>query len=164
MDATDVLELLDCLDRAGVRVWLDGGWGVDALLRQQTRDHDDLDLVASLGDVPKLEEALGRGGFATTGGGAPKSFEMTDQAGRQVDVHPVTFTSSGDGVYLMQNGDEWIYPASGFEGVGQILGTAVRCLTPEVQLLCHEGYELPAEHRQDVAALRERFRLPSAGR
>lgn len=28
-----------------MRVWLDGGWGVDALLGRQTRPHDDMDIV-----------------------------------------------------------------------------------------------------------------------
>ena len=45
MLAHDVLEIVARLDAAGVRVWLDGGWGVDALIRHQTRDHEDLDLV-----------------------------------------------------------------------------------------------------------------------
>jgi hypothetical protein len=30
LEAPDVLAILDRLDRAGVVVWLDGGWGVDA--------------------------------------------------------------------------------------------------------------------------------------
>ena len=33
------------LQSAGVRVWLDGGWSVDALLGEQTRPHADLDLA-----------------------------------------------------------------------------------------------------------------------
>lgn len=28
----DVLHVLDLADTAGARLWLDGGWGVDALL------------------------------------------------------------------------------------------------------------------------------------
>jgi hypothetical protein len=32
-------------------------------------------------------------------------------------------------------------------------------LTPEVQLLCHVGYEPDANDRRDVAALSERFGL-----
>jgi lincosamide nucleotidyltransferase A/C/D/E len=41
----DVLEVLDILDADGVMHWLDGGWGVDALLGVQTRPHADLDLA-----------------------------------------------------------------------------------------------------------------------
>jgi hypothetical protein len=45
LDASDVLEILDRLDRAGLTVWLDGGWGIDALLGRHNRPHEDLDLV-----------------------------------------------------------------------------------------------------------------------
>ena len=54
-----VCSILDCLERAAVDVWLDGGWGVDALLGAQTRPHGDLDVIVSQRDVPRLCEALG---------------------------------------------------------------------------------------------------------
>ncbi|HSP55104.1 MAG TPA: hypothetical protein VLS25_05900 [Dehalococcoidia bacterium] len=47
MTAGDVVRVLDALAEAGTTVWLDGGWGVDALLGEETREHDDLDLVVS---------------------------------------------------------------------------------------------------------------------
>jgi lincosamide nucleotidyltransferase A/C/D/E len=161
MQAEEVVELVDCLERAGIAVWLDGGWGVDALVGEQTRDHDDLDLVARLDDVSALQDALARRGYALAGGEAPMSFELTDGVGRQVDVHPVAFTNAGDGVYRMRNGEDWIYPASGFEGVGRVLGRRVRCLTAEVQMLSHTGYEPGANHAHDVTALSRRFGIPA---
>ena len=45
MLADDVALVVTALAEAGVAAWLDGGWGVDALLGEQTREHDDLDLV-----------------------------------------------------------------------------------------------------------------------
>ena len=42
---TQVLAVLDEIEALGVRAWVDGGWGVDALLAEETREHDDLDLV-----------------------------------------------------------------------------------------------------------------------
>ena len=51
MRAQDVLEIVAYLDAAGVRVWLDGGWGVDALLGEQTRPHKDLDIVVEQGST-----------------------------------------------------------------------------------------------------------------
>jgi lincosamide nucleotidyltransferase A/C/D/E len=41
----DVLDLYSKLDRIGIKIWLDGGWGVDALLCKQTRLHSDLDII-----------------------------------------------------------------------------------------------------------------------
>ncbi len=162
MEAEEVVAIVEALERSGVRTWLDGGWGVDALLRGQTRPHDDLDLVVALADVPMLKELLVQRGYALGGGGAPMSFELVDTEGRQVDVHPVSFNERGDGVYLVRTGEEWSYPAAGFAGTGRVLDREVRCLTAEVQVLCHEGYELSADDLQDLEALREAFgvRLP----
>lgn len=53
----------------GITVWLsDGGWGVDALLGEQTRPHNDLDLVVSLDGIPALRDVLGEQGFASLKG------------------------------------------------------------------------------------------------
>jgi lincosamide nucleotidyltransferase A/C/D/E len=157
MAADHVVQLLDRLEQAGIDVWLDGGWGVDALLSAQTREHDDLDLVASLSDARPLIETLALEGYEHVAGALSTNFVLLDDVGRQVDVHPVAFTETGDGVYRMQNGEDWIYPASGFSGEGRVLGRAVRCLTAETQVLCHTGYELHDSDYHDMHALRDRF-------
>jgi len=159
MSAEDAAALVDLLERAGVDVWLDGGWGVDALLGEQTRPHDDLDLVVPLAHVPTLEEALARRGYGLAGGGAPMSFELTDADGRQVDVHPVVFDDGGGGVYRLRTGEDWVYPAEGFAGNGTVAARPVRCLTPEVQVLCHAGYDLDEDDQRDLRALADRFDL-----
>lgn len=38
-----------------------------------------------------------------------------------------------------------------------MLGRGIRCLTAEVQVLCHQGYELDADDVHDLEALREAF-------
>ena len=45
MDAPSVIRIVDRLERDDIDVWLDGGWGVDALLGKETREHDDLDVA-----------------------------------------------------------------------------------------------------------------------
>jgi hypothetical protein len=52
MSITDVHEVLGALDDAGVPVWVDGGWGVDALVRMQSREHGDLDLAIDVARLP----------------------------------------------------------------------------------------------------------------
>lgn len=61
--ASDVLSIAEHLEAAGVTTWLDGGWGIDALLQEQTRPHDDLDLVMALTDADAATEALAPLGF-----------------------------------------------------------------------------------------------------
>jgi lincosamide nucleotidyltransferase A/C/D/E len=159
MTAATVVELLDRLDGVGIDAWLDGGWAVDAVLGAQLRPHDDLDLVIRLSDVEALVGVLASRGYEHVNGMPPGSFELVDPDGRQVDVHPVVFRPNGDGAYVTESGEIWIYPASGFSGVGVVSGHEVRCLTPEVQMLCHAGYEPHRASYDDVWALAERFGL-----
>lgn len=161
MDAGRVVDLLALLGGRGIGVWLDGGWAVDALLGEQTRPHDDLDLVSRLDDSAGIVAALGERGYVPAGGGAPHSFELVDREGHQVDVHPASFRPNGDGVYRMENGEDWTYPAAGFAGVGRVLGCEVPCLSPEVVLVNHTtGYALDEAHQRDVRRLGERYGLP----
>ena len=158
MDAARVLDILSHLKGTGISVWLDGGWAIDALLGKQTRPHDDLDLVSRLEDSTRIEEALGERGYVLAYGAPPQSFELVDSKGHQVDAHPASFGPNGDGLYRRENGEDWVYPAAGFEGRGRILGREVPCLTAEVVMLNHTtGYALDVAHQQDVRALSEHY-------
>jgi lincosamide nucleotidyltransferase A/C/D/E len=158
MTATALVELLHLFESAAIPVWLDGGWGVDALLQTQTRPHKDVDLVLAVADVPKLRKLLAAGGFAVREGKPPHSFVLTNGAGLEIDVHAVTFDSTGNGVYRMQSGADWVYPAEGFCGCGVVGGTTVRCLSPAVQVLGHANGYVPVEKDfRDMELLAERF-------
>ena len=54
MTMRTVIDLYQGLTERGIKIWLDGGWGVDALLRQQTRQHGDVDMIVQKKDVFKL--------------------------------------------------------------------------------------------------------------
>jgi lincosamide nucleotidyltransferase A/C/D/E len=157
MDAASVLAIVDRLAAAGITVWLDGGWGVDALLHEQTRPHADLDLVVAAADVAPAIDRLSMDGFAVVEDELPTRAMLTDHGGRRVDLHPVVFDAGGGGVQTLQDGRTWRYPPEGFAGAGVVGGRAVRCLTPEVQVLCHLGYEPDDDDRQDMARLHARF-------
>ncbi|HEX8174652.1 MAG TPA: nucleotidyltransferase family protein [Pyrinomonadaceae bacterium] len=160
MSSAALIELLLLFESAGIPVWLDGGWGVDALLQRQTRTHKDVDIVLPVKDVPKLRELLSAKGFAVREGKPPDSFVLADGAGLEVDVHAATFDESGNGIYRMQNGEDWVYTAEYLSGQGKIDGKSVRCLTPEAQVSCHaHGYTLAENDYRDMELLAERFRL-----
>jgi len=161
MTAEDVAQTLDRLDRAGVEAWLDGGWAVDAAVGEQSRPHLDLDLIVALDDVPAMVEGLGQDGYELVRGELASNFVLRDASGREVDVHPVRFDDAGDGIYRMENGDDWVFPAIGFTGVGRVGGRRVRCLTPEVQVLCHStGYEPEEDDVRDMLLLHDRLGIP----
>jgi lincosamide nucleotidyltransferase A/C/D/E len=160
MIPTALVELLRLFESAAIPVWLDGGWGVDALLQTQTRPHKDVDVVLPVAHVPKLRELLAARGFAVREGKPPHSFVLTNGAGLEVDVHAVTFDGAGNGVYRMQSGEDWVYPAEGFNGRGLVEGVAVRCLSPAAQVLGHAHGYVPAEKDfRDMELLAERFRV-----
>jgi len=99
MTSTTLAELLQLFERAAIPVWLDGGWGVDALLQTQTRTHRDVDIVVPVADVPRLQELLALRGFAVREGKPPNSFVLANDAGLEVDVHAITHDDDGNGVY-----------------------------------------------------------------
>ena len=96
-------------------------------------------------------------GYEPVAGGAPKSFVHVTADGRQIDVHPVTFAGDGSGIYVMDNGATWTYPAQGFSGRGRVLGRQVCCLSPEAQVLVHAGYELDDKDYRELWLLHQRF-------
>lgn len=63
MPAKDAVGLYRLFDRRGITVWIDGGWGVDALLGHQTRKHEDLDVALRHSDVTALRKLLDGFGY-----------------------------------------------------------------------------------------------------
>ncbi len=159
MCAEDVLEVIAYLEAAGVAVWLDGGWGVDALLDEQTRPHDDLDVVIAAAQLDVARDALHEIGYAMTIDELPTRCVLADAADRRIDIHPVTFDRESGGIQRLPDGGTFRYPPEGLAGVGQIAGESLRCLTPELQLRCHLAYEPDDDDRHDVCLLCERFGL-----
>ena len=59
----------------------------------------------------------------------------------------------------LQSGTHGVYDAAGLTGRGVIGRREVRCLSPELQLRFHDGYEPDDDDRHDVLLLVERLRL-----
>jgi lincosamide nucleotidyltransferase A/C/D/E len=166
MTAKDVTDVLDWLDRAGIRAYVDGGWGVDALIGEQTRRHADLDLALDRDGLDTARRALEEQGFkhdTTIEPGLPARLVLRDEQGRQVDFHPLLFDQRGDGwQQLSESGKAWgRYPADDLDASGVIAGREVRCLSPQLQLRFRMGYEWSERDEHDVRLLAERFGLSS---
>ena len=166
MTSTDVCELYGRFRDLGLEVWIDGGWGVDALLERQTRPHDDLDIVVQQKDIPKLRRLLEGEGYREVprDDTSPWNFVLGDDQGREVDVHAVVFDSKGNGLYGPAEKGV-MYPAGSLDGAGLIEGKTVRCIAPEWMIRFHSGYVLKDKDTWDVAALCEKFGIdnPLAG-
>jgi lincosamide nucleotidyltransferase A/C/D/E len=157
MNAADVMEIVSMLEDAGARVWVDGGWGVDALLGEVSRAHSDLDLVISTDDVELARSVLTGVGFSQVlRDWLPTALAVADDKDREVDLHPVTPTPDGGGDQRLPDGETFHYPPP---VVGFIAGRQVRCVDVETQVLCHLGYETTDKDRGDMRRLREHFNI-----
>jgi lincosamide nucleotidyltransferase A/C/D/E len=158
MIAADVLELARALEREELGFWVDGGWGVDALLGEQTRAHRDLDLVMKVADVPRLRKLLADRAYV------PKvrdddrdwNFVLSDDLGHEIDVHVIALDAEGNGIYGPSELG-LMYPAESLKWTGSIGGATVPCISPEFQVASHSGYDLKQKDLDDVAALCDRF-------
>jgi lincosamide nucleotidyltransferase A/C/D/E len=134
------------LDAAGIDAVLDGGWGIDALLGEQTRPHSDLDLAVAReqrtgcwlrGDLGRAQTALARLGF-----------------------HPLVFDGEGNGWQELGEGRWGLYPAEGLAGEGVVGDRRVRCLTAQLQHRFLLGLSSNADDVRDLRLLAGRFDLP----
>ena len=153
LDATSVVELYDLFEQHELEVCIDGGWAVDALLGEQTRAHDDLDIAMPHRHVPMLRERLAPLGFRERlrDDSWACNFVLADAQGRELDVHSYTLDSAGNNVHGVP------YIAEQLTGNGLILDRRVRCIPPEWLVRFHTGYDIDEKDFQDVSALCKRF-------
>lgn len=153
----DAIEIINEAEKHGIAVFLDGGWGVDALLEEQTREHNDIDLFMEKRHAETFVSLLKQKDFNEV----PKEYTTPahtiwqDARNRIVDLH--LYESAGDDSFLFEGNR---YPADTFSAVGRIAGKEVCCIPPREQVLFHCGYESDANDLHDVKLLCERFGIP----
>jgi len=160
MTAADVISLYTELENLKIPVWVDGGWGVDALLGEQTRPHQDLDIAVQQRDIPQLRALLEVKGYKEIKlqDARPWNFVLGDESGREIDVHVIVLDTNGDGVYgPVENG--MVYPSASLSGSGVIQGHTVKCISAEWAVKFHTGYQLKVKDFVDVTALCEKYGL-----
>ena len=159
MTLADVLELLNLADEARAELWVDGGWAVDAVLGEQTREHNDLDILIERRYERAFAEALRLHGFRPVGRSDTRAWNyvLGDDHGREVDFHVIECRPDGDWDYGPHGGPpEDVIPGHALSGQGLIGSRHVRCVTPEEQVRYH-GYGVDDNDWSDVQALCARF-------
>lgn len=116
MTPADVVDFYTELENLGIKIWIDGGWGVDALLGKQTRSHRDLDIAIQEKDVPKLRELLGAHGYKQVREDNKWNFVLGDDNGREIDVHSFIFDDKGNVI------EGIMYPADSLTGTVALAG------------------------------------------
>ena len=148
---------LNLFDELDITVWIDGGWGVDALLGEWTREHQDLDIMISWEDSAILTAALYQHGFVDihTDDRKDRNFVMGHQLHGRIDFHVIELTEGG-AVYGPGEIDR-VITESELSAVGLIGGREVRCLSVDYQVRSHAGYTLQDTDFADMRALQEKF-------
>lgn len=158
MTEDDVLAVVDVLEERAILVSVAGGWAIDALVGRVTREHGDLDLAIDTTLVDRAIGVLGRIGLRVDLDERPARLTLGDGR-RAIDLHPVAWGSDGTGIQDGFAGERFTYPPGSTDAAGRIGGRTVRCLTPELLIAFHLGYEPRPIDRQDMAALARQFDL-----
>jgi lincosamide nucleotidyltransferase A/C/D/E len=162
MDASAVVALYRALEAAGIPVWIDGGWCVEALIRRPLRAHDDLDIAVHREHGASLSEWFRANAWRVNAEPEPTewSYVVSDPHGITLDVHLVEYDDAGE--------PRWgiAYPAGSLTGTGELAGTPVRCIAPEWMYRFKTAYPPAEKDLIDVRALAQayRFELPDAYR
>ena len=155
----DVTEIVQLLSKNQIEFLIDGGWGVDALLGEQTRTHADLDIAVQHKDFASIRDLLHERGYRDVRRNDTRdyNFVLGDNQGHQIDIHSFTFDSMGHLVYGVP------YSIDSLTGTGSVNGHPVKCISPEWMVRFHTGYKPDENDYRDVKALCQRFsiELPS---
>ena len=153
MTSDDVLNLYNLFKEHGITICIDGGWGVDALLGRQTREHDDLDIAVHRKDNVNLRQLLENSGYKEEqrDDSTEYMYFMKNKAGQGVDIHVFEYDEHGRNVYGIP------YPFGSLTGTGIISGQEVNCTDPKFMFQFKTGYEPKEKDLQDVHALSEQF-------
>jgi lincosamide nucleotidyltransferase A/C/D/E len=149
---TDLLAVTRALEAAGVRCWLGGGWGVDALVGRVTRPHRDVDLAVAAEGLDRAVTALGALGYLPETDWLPVRLELAAPGERWVDLHPVVFDAAGDGLQAGLDGASFAYPARDLV-TGVLEGHVLPCLSADRQRAFHTGYPPRPQDLHDLALL-----------
>ena len=159
MTAQDVIAFVRLLQHHGIRVFIDGGWAVEALVAtdagvfQPSRRHADLDIAVQISDAARIRELLAGRGYREV----PRNdswecnFVLGDEQGHQIDVHSFSFDEDGKFIRGVP------YPRESLSGHGSIAGFPVECIAPDWLVRFHSGYEVDENDYRDVRALCRRF-------
>lgn len=158
MEATDVLEILAILERAAVDVWVEGGWGIDALVGAQNRDHGDLDLLVDTAAAEPALRTLAAAGFSMLYDEGPGHYSLVDARHRIVDLNVTVADRYGDRWNLNRpfGRGEPDYLDTSFT-YGWIAGEKVPCIGPDTQITHHLGYLAEDVDKFDLELLRSHF-------
>jgi lincosamide nucleotidyltransferase A/C/D/E len=162
MKTEDVVWPYRTLETVGIRVWIDGGWCIDALMGYQTREHSDVDIAIAIEDSTALHHLMASHAFYKASHPAPSGWNHVyqDQANRRLDVHLFALDQDGNGI-LGPPELGYSYPAGALSGSGLIGDCRVQCIAPEYVVQFKTSFEPCPIDAMDVVAICNKFGIPN---
>lgn len=137
-----IRDLFAACEALGLKVWLLGGWGIDALLGKMTREHHDVDLITRSASRDALRKAVRE--FADQIGEDCPLMLRFGRLGLRVDTRFFYRLTDGTLVSDLDASDPCVYPwpPGSFpeEPNGWLQGSRCRAISWEAQYVAKEGF------------------------
>lgn len=155
-DKDSFLLIIDLLKELGISYWIEGGWGIDALIGKQTREHRDIDIDFDASAEVDLMEKLIDMGYQIETDERPTRVELFHPKHGYLDLHP--FDLSEPGMMKQANpAGGWFELAADWFTESSFEGRSIPCVSVEGQRLFHSGYELREIDQSDLKNLNDAY-------
>lgn len=148
----DLLSVVALLEEAGIKYWIDGGWGVDLLAGQQTREHRDIDIDFDATRTEELLDILVAKSYHISTDCRPVRIELYSHDHGYLDIHPFVINEDGSAKQASPEGDWYEFDADFFTEV-DFMGKAIPCISLKAQKIFHSFYEPRDKDLLDLAVL-----------
>ena len=148
----DLMTIINLLENANIKYWIDGGWGVDILAGKQTRNHRDIDVNFDAQHTEKLLNLLFEYGYKIDTDWKPVRIELYSEKYGYLDIHPFILNEDGTSKQADLEGGFYEFEKDFFSNdIFEVI--TIPCISLNGQKIFHSGYELRDKDKQDIAVL-----------
>ena len=148
----DLMTIINLLENANIKYWIDGGWGVDILAGKQTRNHRDIDVDFDAQHTEELLKILLKYGYEVDTDWKPVRIELYSEKYGYLDIHPFILNEDGTSKQADLEGGFYEFE-KGFFSNAIFEGKTIPCISLKGQKIFHSGYELRDKDKQDISVL-----------
>ena len=148
----DLMTIINLLENANIKYWIDGGWGVDILAGKQTRNHRDIDVDFDAQHTEELLKILLKYGYEVDTDWKPVRIELYSEKYGYLDIHPFILNEDGTSKQADLEGGFYEFEKDFFSNA-IFEGKTIPCISLKGQKIFHSGYELRDKDKKDIAIL-----------
>lgn len=148
----DLMAVISLFEDAGIKYWIDGGWGVDILAGKQTRSHRDIDINFDSQHTEKLLNLLLEYGYEVDTDWKAVRIELYSEKYGYLDIHPFVLKEDGTAKQADLEGG-WYEFEKDFFGNAVFESKTIPCISVKGQKIFHTGYDLRDKDKHDILVL-----------